>query len=188
MPVPFAPFGRFVKRCLGPVHSGYDVVRLLVALLLLLAGGLKAHQLATEPIIGSGLLDNRWLLMATVEFEFLARFLVVFGCLAEADVGSRFGSVQRIFVRVPLQGSIGPRHLWLFRSRASQSVVYHDAGCLDHSFPCVLAAERSRAAILDHLPSLGRSDGRCHGGLAFGWSSNGSCDGKLQRDHPVLCG
>jgi hypothetical protein len=51
--------------------TGYDVVRIAVGLLLLTAAALKAHQLATEPILGTGLLDSRWLLMATVEFEFL---------------------------------------------------------------------------------------------------------------------
>ncbi len=51
--------------------TGYDVVRIAVGLLLLTAAGLKAHQLATEPILGTGLLDSRWLLMAAVEFELL---------------------------------------------------------------------------------------------------------------------
>jgi hypothetical protein len=49
--------------------TGYDVVRIALGLLLLTAAGLKAYQLATEPIPGTGLLDSRWLLMATVEFE-----------------------------------------------------------------------------------------------------------------------
>ena len=35
----------------------------------LTASALKCWQLATEPIIGTSLLDSRWLLMATVEFE-----------------------------------------------------------------------------------------------------------------------
>jgi hypothetical protein len=52
-----------------------------VALILLLAGGLKAHQLATEPVMGSGLLDNRWLLTATVEFEILFSFWLLSGTL-----------------------------------------------------------------------------------------------------------
>jgi hypothetical protein len=51
--------------------TGYDVVRIAVGLLLLTAAGLKAHQLATEPVLGTGLLDSRWLLMAVVEFELL---------------------------------------------------------------------------------------------------------------------
>lgn len=51
------------------VHSGYGALRLFVALVLLVAAGLKCHQLATEPILGKGFLDSRWLLIATVEFE-----------------------------------------------------------------------------------------------------------------------
>lgn len=42
---------------------------ILMAAVLLTAAVLKAYQLATKPIIGTGLLDSRWLLMATVEFE-----------------------------------------------------------------------------------------------------------------------
>ena len=56
-------------RCIGPICSGYDVLRIFVAAVLLTAAVLKAYQLATEPIIGTGLLDSRWLLMVTVEFE-----------------------------------------------------------------------------------------------------------------------
>jgi hypothetical protein len=49
---------------------GYEVVRTLAALLLLAAAGLKAYQLSTEPVSGTGLLESsRWLLMAVVEFE-----------------------------------------------------------------------------------------------------------------------
>jgi len=49
----------------------YDAIRIALGLLLLTAAGFKAHQLATEPVLGAGLLDSRWLLMATVEFELL---------------------------------------------------------------------------------------------------------------------
>lgn len=73
--------GLFPRRCLGPIRSGYDVARLLVAMILLLAGGLKAHQLATEPVIGGGLLDNRWLLMATVEGELFFGLWLLSGAL-----------------------------------------------------------------------------------------------------------
>jgi hypothetical protein len=51
--------------------TGYDVVRIVLGSLLLIAAGLKAHQLATEPVLSTGLLDSRWLLMATVELELL---------------------------------------------------------------------------------------------------------------------
>ena len=51
--------------------SGYDVVRIAVGFLLLLAAGLKGHQLATEPVSGAGILDSRWFLILVVEFEFV---------------------------------------------------------------------------------------------------------------------
>ena len=48
---------------------GYDVLRIALGLLLLGATALKGYQLATEPVVGTGLLNSRWFLMATVEFE-----------------------------------------------------------------------------------------------------------------------
>jgi len=51
--------------------TGYDVVRIAVGALLLTAAGLKTHELVTEPVPGTGLLDSRWLLTLTVEFELL---------------------------------------------------------------------------------------------------------------------
>ena len=50
-------------------NRSWSFVRIAVAGLLLTASALKCWQLATEPIIGTSLLDSRWLLMATVEFE-----------------------------------------------------------------------------------------------------------------------
>jgi hypothetical protein len=50
-------------------RTGYDVVRMFAAMVLLVAAGLKGYQLSAEPTIGNSLLDSRWLLMAAVEFE-----------------------------------------------------------------------------------------------------------------------
>ncbi len=69
---------RLVRRSLGlseqtagrGLPRGYDVVRIAAALLLLVAAALKAHQLATEPVLGTSLLESRWFLIAVVEFEF----------------------------------------------------------------------------------------------------------------------
>jgi hypothetical protein len=61
--------------------SGYDVVRIALGAILLLAAGLKAYQLATEPTVGSSLLDSRWLLMATVEFELFFGLWLIAGIL-----------------------------------------------------------------------------------------------------------
>lgn len=51
--------------------TGYDVVRMLLGLLLVTAAALNAHQLASEPAVGTGLLDSRWFLIGVVEFELL---------------------------------------------------------------------------------------------------------------------
>lgn len=51
--------------------TGYVVVRLALGLVLLLAAGLKAHQLSTGPVGETWLLDSRWFLIAVVEFELL---------------------------------------------------------------------------------------------------------------------
>ena len=37
----------------------YDVVRIALGVLLLVSAGLKGYQLATEPVLGTGLLDSR---------------------------------------------------------------------------------------------------------------------------------
>lgn len=49
--------------------SGHGVLRYFLALILLVAATLKTHQLATTPVLGDGLLDSRWVFIATVEFE-----------------------------------------------------------------------------------------------------------------------
>lgn len=48
---------------------GPRVVMLVLAAVLLAAAGLKAHQLSTSPVIGKGLLNQRWFLAALTEFE-----------------------------------------------------------------------------------------------------------------------
>lgn len=62
----------------GALRSrGWHLVRIGAAVLLLTAATLKCWQLATEPIIETGLLNSRWLLMVAVEFElFLAVLLL----------------------------------------------------------------------------------------------------------------
>ena len=52
-----------------PFNEGYRVISFAVALVLLVAAVLKGYQLATEPMLGPGLLDSRWLLIGVVEFE-----------------------------------------------------------------------------------------------------------------------
>lgn len=58
----------------------YDVLRVLLAMLLLVSAGLKTHELATEPVpAGPSVLDSRWVLSAVVQFEILFGFWLVFG-------------------------------------------------------------------------------------------------------------
>ena len=66
---------------IGLNHFGYNRIRILLAVLLLTAAGLKGYQLATSPVLGSGLLDSRWLLIATVEFELFFGLWLLSGLL-----------------------------------------------------------------------------------------------------------
>jgi len=60
-----------VEVARGGRPAPYDAVRIALALVLLTAAGLKGYQLATEPVLGGGLLESRWFLIAVVEFEIL---------------------------------------------------------------------------------------------------------------------
>ncbi len=59
----------FWERARVRASLGYDILRILLAAVLLTAAVLKTYELATGPVLGNGLLDSRWLLMAVVEFE-----------------------------------------------------------------------------------------------------------------------
>jgi hypothetical protein len=76
-----------------PVFSGlngYSILRFALGVLLLVTAGLKRYQLATEPVLGSGLLDSRWFLIFVVEFE------LFFGLWL---LGSFFSSGQKNDIR-----------------------------------------------------------------------------------------
>ncbi len=60
-------------------RSGYGITRLVLGLLLLGAAVLKAHQLATEPVAGHGLLGARWFLILGLEVEIVLGLLLVSG-------------------------------------------------------------------------------------------------------------
>lgn len=55
------------------------VVCRVLGTLLLVAAALKTHQLATEPVVGGGLLESRWFLAAVVQFEILLGFWLISG-------------------------------------------------------------------------------------------------------------
>jgi hypothetical protein len=49
--------------------TGFDVVRTVLGVILLVAAALKGHQLATEPVANRDIFSYRWSLMFQVEFE-----------------------------------------------------------------------------------------------------------------------
>ncbi len=61
--------------------SGYDFLRLALGVLLLTTAGLKGYQLASEPVLGSGLLESRWFLIFVVEFELFFGLWLLSGLL-----------------------------------------------------------------------------------------------------------
>ncbi|HEY4760094.1 MAG TPA: MauE/DoxX family redox-associated membrane protein, partial [Thermoguttaceae bacterium] len=70
-------------KCIGPVRSGYDVLSIVLSLVLLAAAALKTNELATGPVLGSGFLDSRWLLIVIVEFELLFGLWLLAGIYPE---------------------------------------------------------------------------------------------------------
>jgi hypothetical protein len=57
------------------------VVLVVLGLILLTAAALKSHQLATEPVLGTGILNSRWLLIIGVEVELFFGLWLVSGVL-----------------------------------------------------------------------------------------------------------
>ncbi len=73
---------QFVTTNIAETKSrGWFAVRLFVATVLLVAAGLKAHQLATTPSLGEGILESRWFNIFVVEFELLFGIWLIFGLL-----------------------------------------------------------------------------------------------------------
>ncbi len=85
----------------------YDVVRLLVAAILLAAAALKAHQLATEPTAETSLMTSRWFLTAVVEFELALGMSFLTNALPQSTrvVGAMcFGAFAVVALTKALQG------------------------------------------------------------------------------------
>lgn len=59
--------------------QGYDIVRVLVGAVLLVAAGMKGYELATGPVAEKGLLTSRWFLIGVVEFELTLGLLLISG-------------------------------------------------------------------------------------------------------------
>jgi hypothetical protein len=60
----------------------HRIVYLVLGALLLVAAVLKTHQLATEPVVGNGLLESRWFLALVVQFEILLGLWLISGLFA----------------------------------------------------------------------------------------------------------
>jgi hypothetical protein len=67
-----------------PQISAYDVVRVALGLLLLVAAALKAHQLATQPLPERDLLSSRWVLVLWVEAEIALSLWLLSGLVRRA--------------------------------------------------------------------------------------------------------
>ncbi len=59
--------------------TGFRVLCVLLGLLFVTAASLKAIELSTEPVAGTGLLHTRWFLISLVEFEFLFGLWLLLG-------------------------------------------------------------------------------------------------------------
>ena len=58
-----------IESTVAPRFAAFDIVRIALGLVMLFAAATKGYQLATEPVLGEGLLNSRWLLIGVVEFE-----------------------------------------------------------------------------------------------------------------------
>ncbi len=82
--------GANVARCLGRRPGAWGRLRFVswipiaVALVLLTAAGLKTHQLATDPVLGNGLLESRWFLVAVIQYEVFLAFWLASGLFPRA--------------------------------------------------------------------------------------------------------
>ena len=86
---------------------GPQVVRFAIAAILLVAAVLKTHQLATEPVLGVGLLESRWFLVAVIEFELFLAFWLVSGVFQRAVWCVSLGVFSTFAVVAAIKGLSG---------------------------------------------------------------------------------
>jgi hypothetical protein len=108
---------------------GYDVLRILMALLLLTAAGLKCHELATQPIIGKTWLDSRWLLMAAVEFELFFGLWLLFGNCSWSPLPPGEGKGEGRLPRLTWAAALALFSLFTCVSSYKASAGYSSCGC-----------------------------------------------------------
>ena len=63
------------------MNRGWAVLRLFLGIVVLTAAVLKAHQLATQPSLGEGLLHARWFNILVVEFEIFFGIWLLLGLM-----------------------------------------------------------------------------------------------------------
>ena len=85
---------------------GYGVVRIFLGLLLVVAGGLKAHQLATEPVVTNGIEWMRAVLILEMEVEIAFGFWLIGGLLPRTTWLAALGCFT-VFCGVTLYKGIG---------------------------------------------------------------------------------
>ncbi|MDR3108511.1 MAG: hypothetical protein LBU65_02315, partial [Planctomycetaceae bacterium] len=89
-----------VSVCCVDVNQRWVLMRFTVAMIILIAAGLKFQQLITVPLLGEGLLNARWFNVLVVGFELFFGTWLIFGMLPKltwlASVGlfSVFSSVS----------------------------------------------------------------------------------------------
>ena len=177
-----------MKNLLGPTLrplTGYDAVRVAVGILLLTAAGLKGYQLATEPLLGTGFLDSRWLLTMTVEFELLFGLWLLANIWPKLSWAAAMGLLQSVHVRFVLQGPLRLPHLWVLWPIAGEPLVDRDAGLGGHLLTFALATERRRRAFRYPPRSIAFAGCRRVGCLAFHRRSHGDCDWQVHRYHSL---
>ncbi|MDR2643810.1 MAG: hypothetical protein LBC74_13570, partial [Planctomycetaceae bacterium] len=80
------------KSCIDWNRGKYwKVIRLIVATIILVAAVLKAHQLATTPSLGDGLLHARWFNIFVVEFELFFGVWLILGMLPKLTLLATVG-------------------------------------------------------------------------------------------------
>lgn len=89
-------------------RKGYRIVSSVLGIILLVAAGLKAHELFTGPVAAEGWLGNRWLHAAVFEFEVLLGLWLLVGVLPRAAWGVAlvtFGAFAGVTLYSALSGA-----------------------------------------------------------------------------------
>lgn len=104
--------------------GGYTPLRMILGLFLLTAAGLKAYQLATEPVAGSAPLAWRWLVVAELAFEAGLGVWLLAGVWASASWGVTMGCFMLFACVSAWKGFQGEASCGCF-GRVSVSPVVH---------------------------------------------------------------